>query len=322
MLNRVVVALDEAGAYSDRPGCTLDCAAEIAQRTGAQISMVHVEESPSTDLESLTPYRYEGVIESRNQTVRIHIDRTGDELRRFQRRIADKWTVAADTHLESGTIRPTFKRLVRSLGADMLIARFGSEACPSGRLARLPERLMRDARVPILFLPADTCIMLHGLDRALVPLDGSRQAESILPLVRQLLPQHDASVHLLAVVPARARIDVFRRRGVSLTSHDRAEHYLTGVQRPELEGVHIEHTVLMDVEPADAIQMVAERVHANFVAMATRAYTGLPRLLLGSVAHGVLEELRVPLLLWDPDRTTDISERTAQAGRQAMRASM
>lgn len=319
MLNHIVVALEEAGAYVDRPDCTLDCAAQIAQRTGAEIAMVHVEEAASTNLESLTPYRYEGVVESRNQTARIHATRTAEELRGFQRRIAENWAVTADTHLGTGAIRPTFERLVRSLQADMLIARLGYEACPSGRLARLPERLMREARVPILFLPADTCAMLHGLDRSLVLLDGSRQSESMLPLVRQLLPRHGAAVHLLVVMPSRVRMDVLRHRGVSLISHDDAEHYLTAVaQRPALEGVHVEHTVVTGIHPADAIQRVAERVHANFVAMATRGYAALPRFLLGSVVPRVLGELRVPLLLWRPDRTDDVSQKSA--GSNAQRA--
>jgi len=312
MLNRIVVALEEAGSFVDHPDCTLDCAAEIARRTGADVSMVHVEEPAATGLESLTPYRYEGVVEAADRTARIHTDRTAGELRDLQRRFAEKWTVTADAHLRTGAIRPAFQRLARALDADLLIARFGAAACPSGQLAQLPERLVREARVPILFLPADTCIMLHGFDRALVPLDGSQQAEAILPFVRQLLPRDGGVVHLLAVTPAHARIDVLRRRGVSLAARDDAEHYLDGVARhAALENTHVEHTVLTDVDPADAIQTAARRVHANFVAMATSGRTGLSRLLLGNVAHRALEELRLPLLLWHPKAAARIGVRAS-----------
>ncbi|MEJ2216577.1 MAG: universal stress protein [Gemmatimonadota bacterium] len=96
-----------------------------------------------------------------------------------------------------------------------------------------------------------------------------------------------------------------------------AQIALTAVaQRPSLEGVHVERTVVTEIHPADAIQLAAERVHANFVAMATHGCTALPRFLLGSVVPRVLGELRVPLLLCRPDRTADASHRTADSSAQ------
>lgn len=314
MLNHIVVALDEAGVHGDHPDCTLDCAAEIAQRTGAELSMVHIEPPPPPDLEGLTPYRLEGVV-AENRVDRLRGARIAREIGELQQRMTAKWTLDADAHVSTGPVRPTIERLLHSLNGDMLVARFGEEACPSRHLAALSERVMREAEIPVLFLPPSACALLHGLNRALVALDGSQQAEAILPLVRRLLPATGGTVHLLAVVPRH----LHRRQGVSLVSHDGAEHYLISVaRRPELRDVTIEHSVLIDMDPADAIQLAAQRTNANFVAMTTRGHSGLWRLLLGSVAHRVLEELRVPLLVWHPGAAAAGAARTALAAETAL----
>ena len=299
MLKHIVVALEGAESHSTAPPCVLDCAAEIGARTGAEIVILHVEPRDSSELESLTPFQLEGVVEATDEAELSRIAHTREEQRGLQHRVEEKWPVRVDPQVARGPVRLTTERLIRLQHGDMLVARYGEARCKAGYLATLPERVVRELDVPVLFLAAGTCQMLHGLERVLVPLDGSRYAESILPLAREFLPPESGSLHLLLVVPAHTTLNALRHGRGPLASRKNGEAYLDSVAaRPELAGIRIERTVLEGVDPAEAIQSVAQSAHTSLVAMMTRDRGALERMVAGSVAHRILKELRVPLLLW------------------------
>ena len=95
--------------------------------------------------------------------------------------------------------------------------------------------------------------------KILVPLDGSKRAETILPYVEQLAQQNDADVVLLQVLAPGAALE----------------------QGP------IVRTILD----------VAERENVKMIAMASHGRTGLARVFYGSVAAGVLHQADRPLLI-------------------------
>ena len=299
MLNHIVVALQGAESHAITPTCALDCAAEIGARTGAEIAILHVAPRGSSELESLTPYQLEGVVRATEADERHRIEGQQEQLRALQHRVQEAWPVRVDPQVAQGAVRPTTERLMRVEHGDMLMARFGAAPCTTGYLAALPERVLRELDVPVLFLRAGTCLMLRSLKRVLVPLDGSAYAEAILPLARELLPAQSGSMHLLVVVAARGSGSALRPRRPPISSRAAAEAYLDQLAaRPELEGTRVERTILEGVDPAEAIESVAHEAHASLVAMMTRDRGGLGRLVLGSITHRLLADPHVPLLLW------------------------
>ena len=58
--------------------------------------------------------------------------------------------------------------------------------------------------------------------------------------------------------------------------------------------------VVRNYRPADAIQEVADRRHASLVVMSTHGRTGLARIVLGSVAMGVVRNALCPVLVTRP----------------------
>ncbi len=299
MLKHVVVALEGAESHASAPPCALDCAAEIGARTGAEVSILHVAPHESSQLESLTPYQLESLVEATEAGERRHVQQTRAGLRALQQRVEGKWAVRVDPQVAQGPVRLTTERLVRLRHGDLLVARFGDGRCKAGYLAPLPERVVRELDIPILFLAAGTCAHLHGLDRVLVPLDGSSYAESVLPLAREFLPAASGTLHLLLIVPVHPGWHPWRQfRGLpsSLAS---GERYLDAVAaRPELDGVRIERTVLAGSDPAESVETVAHAVHASLVVMMTHDRGALLRLVMGSVTHRLLKELDIPLVLW------------------------
>jgi nucleotide-binding universal stress UspA family protein len=174
-----------------------------------------------------------------------------------------------------------------------------------GRLiaGSVADAVSRAARLPVLLVPPRALgpFPADGRARVLVPLDGSVLAEQALGPAADLARALEADVLLLRVVEpppnyvskrgfaADARVQVGEEFAVARRYvHERARDLRTA-------GSAATGTVRIG-DPADAIVRVAAEKGASIVAMATHGRGGLTRLLVGSVAAGVLARLSVPLL--------------------------
>ena len=123
--------------------------------------------------------------------------------------------------------------------------------------------------------------------RLLVPLDGSRRSEEILPWLGALAP---AAIHVLHVAPGGAEDGA---------PHDCAAYARAAAARlPAKAGRAEAHAAAGD--PADEILRHARRLAADLIAMRTRCRRGLSRLVFGSVTAEVLRASRLPLLVTGP----------------------
>jgi nucleotide-binding universal stress UspA family protein len=137
----------------------------------------------------------------------------------------------------------------------------------------------------------------------LVPLDGSKRAETILPHVEYLAQCHQARVILLQVVEPTPLIvgpDVVYPM-FDQEDHERrtkeASVYLTARQGELREKGIIVRTAVVHGPIVEEIINTAEREDADLIAMASHGRTGLARVFYGSVAAGVLHRIDRPLLL-------------------------
>jgi nucleotide-binding universal stress UspA family protein len=145
----------------------------------------------------------------------------------------------------------------------------------------------------------------------LVPLDGSELGETALPHVEGLARKLDSRVLLLRVanLPATLIGEVAPMGGpmppeliddAIQAETDEAKDYLTRTaQRLKDAGLSVE----WEVVEGDASRAIIETAHqrgADLIAMATHGRSGLPRLVLGSVADRVLRDSHLPVLLVRP----------------------
>ena len=132
--------------------------------------------------------------------------------------------------------------------------------------------------------------------KILVPLDGSEQAEAILPEARRLAPA-DGEIHLLHVTPLPTPPTGEPTRMLGL--HEMALPYLEKARRllPDSRGLDL----IRSGPPADAILQVALEMNIDLIAMTTHARKGLGRWALGSVAEAVVRRTELPVLLKRPE---------------------
>ena len=133
--------------------------------------------------------------------------------------------------------------------------------------------------------------------KILVPLDGSKMAERILPQVEKMVKYCHAEVTFLQVVVSY-KIDpkAERREKEELIREARAYlEQVAGRWRKRKLAAHIQVAY-----GKDAVQICdfARKKKFNLIAMATHGRTGLSRFALGSVADKVLRCSRVPVMLF------------------------
>lgn len=136
--------------------------------------------------------------------------------------------------------------------------------------------------------------------KLLIPLDGSKTAESVLPFVNILQDTPHIPIELLTVIDisqmtTHIAADKARYLDHLIAEAERvSEEYLRGVA-VKLKGFEVGYTVERG-KPADVI--IAKAVSAaTLVAMATHGRSGINRWLLGSVAEKVLRGTSSPLFL-------------------------
>jgi nucleotide-binding universal stress UspA family protein len=153
--------------------------------------------------------------------------------------------------------------------------------------------------------------------RALIPLDGSPVAETILPFILDIAGPLDIEVVLLRVLPPVSPVVVEGSRHIMIDDEDArradAEEYLAPLA-VELrnKGVRVDTRVRSGL-PAAEIVAGAREVHADLIAMTTHGRSGLRRLMFGSVAEAVLRHSAIPVFLL---RATEleVAGRTAREG--------
>jgi len=136
----------------------------------------------------------------------------------------------------------------------------------------------------------------------LIPLDGSKLAENVLPYARALARALDLRIELLSVV------DTMDFARTTHAGHVRdfdpiieaavreGEQYLENVAR-SFTGMTVDNCV---VEQGQADQIIVEKAARDketLIGMATRGRSGIHRWLMGSVAEKVLRGATNPLLL-------------------------
>ena len=140
-------------------------------------------------------------------------------------------------------------------------------------------------------------------NKILVPLDGSKRAEAILPYVESLAKSYDAQVILMQVIEPHSQYvnpittqplfdpEIFRRETQEV------ETYLM-IQQDKLRRKGISGRMFVAYGSiVEEIIRAAEAEEADLIAIASHGRTGLPRVFYGSVVAGVLHRIDRPLLI-------------------------
>ena len=141
--------------------------------------------------------------------------------------------------------------------------------------------------------------------KILVPLDGSKLSESILPYALSFAEAFKTPLELLHVVDLEALRTLFSARQgrpidvVETELKSAAMKYLEGITASLPGNLNIRQTVELGM-PAEVALGRADNQEETLIAMATHGLSGSKRWIVGSVANKILHRARSPLLVIKP----------------------
>jgi nucleotide-binding universal stress UspA family protein len=230
----------------------------------------------------------------------LELDGKDDYLARLVERLKEGG-IQADQWLMEGKVAEAIEDWAEEMNADLIVmATHGRAGLERFRLGSVAESLVSRGRTPMLLLHPGEGTAGRSLEKAVVALDGSLFAQTILDPLR--------SVGVAAGIKSYTLLHVADDKGVGkagwtpvTTRQSRAEEQLDRL-RAQLEGTdaHVEVRVVTASDPSEGILEFAEKEGAGLIAMTTHGMTGLRPTLLGSVAAKVLHSWEGPLLLRRP----------------------
>ena len=154
------------------------------------------------------------------------------------------------------------------------------------------DRVVRESPRPVVLVPPGAAFLAGKnmqIARVLVPQDGSSLAFRCLEFLIELPNARELEYVLLEVVPAEDS------RGSAEVRLANSAAWLRGRGAKSVEVL-----VGNSTDAAAAIVGAVREVLPDLIAMSTRGASGLGRLILGSVAEGVVRSSELPVLLLTP----------------------
>jgi nucleotide-binding universal stress UspA family protein len=189
----------------------------------------------------------------------------------------------------------------------IVMASHGYTAIERWTHGSVAERVLQSAPVPVLLVRSreegiKAVPAAHACDRTLVPLDGSRLAEQVLPIIIPIAKAVGCELTLFRVPvaysagPLTGRWYLPQNSSYETADQD-AQGYLERLaSNIRAQGVKV--ATATRVGPvAESIIAYAEAQDIDLIAMCTHGRTGIARWALGSIADRVLRAGNKPILL-------------------------
>ncbi len=311
VFKKILVPLD-GSAQAEH---ALKPAAEIAQRSGATLALVHAD----------TPDNFiyvEGhpVLDEQGNAIRAgdprshehaYLQRLAEDLRQAHH-ISVIGEVLSHSGLSAAQLLAT--HIDATLTDDDLIVMttHGRGGIERLWLGSVTENLIRTVNAPILLIKPDISVspVHHPAQwkRVLLPLDGSETPERMLPLAQEMANLFDAELALMRVVTTveQAMLAPFDyastwRYGTIEQQQAEAETYLRKIaQTIPARTARVTTHVAIASHVANSIVDATNAVPGTLIAMNTHARSSLAQLLLGSVADKVVRAAGGPVLVQRP----------------------
>jgi nucleotide-binding universal stress UspA family protein len=295
MYKKILVPLDS----SELAEIALPYAEGLAARLGSELTLIHI-----CDSEKAEDYpEHEAYIQKIAETVRQRLEVEGIKVE--------------PAHLVGHAAEQIVDYADREDTGLIVMATHGHSGIRRWVLGDVASKVVRATNRPVALIRAEGAridVRETGVMRkALVPLDGSKESEAIIPHVEELASMLKAEVVLLHVMAPTYFVYSIPGETVQMpfTPEDmerfkaKADHYLeTVIAALKNKGINARAEVAIGAA-ADEIIRLADEIQADIVAMSTHGRSGISRWAFGSTADKVLHAGNKPVLLV---RTTDTSK--------------
>lgn len=294
MYDKILVALDG----SQLSETILPYARSFASALKLPVELLHVIDPETLMPTTVEHHRY-------YDTLTAEREGSGDYLKRVATSFSDSSSV--DFSVEIGKPAEIIvDRAAAQAGALIAMATHGRSGVQRWLLGSVAQKVLHAAANSLLLVRATEegkGSEAAPLKRVVVPLDGSRLAETVIPQAVELARKMDLEIVLLRAyslpVPAYSAEDYAPDLGELWEQIKKeAQEYLEEkVRRLQGQGLERVSTVSVEGFAAEKIINLAQQTPGSLVAMCTHGRTGVGRWVLGSVTDRVVRHSGDPVLV-------------------------
>ena len=234
---------------------------------------------------------------------KLYLEKTSARLQKSDLRV--------EVTVLEGLVAESITDFAQSQGMKLIIlSSHGRSGLSQWGLSSVTQKIIFSAPTSVLIIrahqPTASDLDERLYTRIMVPLDGSRRAENVLPIVTVLARFHQSRIHLVHVVraPEMARQMPLAREDVDLSNRiiarnrEEAIRYLDQVRlHSPLEGIDVETHLLTGDNAASALHEFSDQENIDLVALSAHGYSGNNRWPYGSMVNNFILYSKVPLII-------------------------
>ena len=277
-------------------------ATKLSNVPGAQLKIVRVYSAPMV-------YTGPDMVDYPREAIEREREWESSQLEALAVECADATCADVGPSLREGPVADSLARYAKEHNVDLIvISSHGRAGIARVTLGSVTDALIRNTNIPVLVVKRTPSYLAEKETRPfrkiLVPLDGSKLAEEILPQVIELAKKNESEVVLVNVlVPVTHSPKQIEDVALPWWENDVyvAQTYLgEQAERIRSAGIPASIEITIGEDAADGITRSASRLRADIIAIATRGRGGFSRLMRGSVADKVVRTARQSLLVFHP----------------------
>jgi nucleotide-binding universal stress UspA family protein len=216
-----------------------------------------------------------------------------------------------ETAVLEGLVAESITDYALSQGVKLIIlSSHGRSGLSQWGISSVTQKTIFSAPTSVLIIRAHQPATRESIEwqykRIMVPLDGSRRAENVLPMVTLLARSYHSRIHVVHVVktPEMARQMPLSREDVELSdqivarNREEAIRYLDQVRlHSSLDGMDVQTRLLTSDNAAAALHETSEKESIDMVALSAHGYSGNNQWPYGSMVNNFILYSKLPLLI-------------------------
>lgn len=296
MYEKIMVPLDG----SELAEVALPYAEELAVQLGSEIILIYVSELLKDPQEEIDQSYFQKIVES-----------IKERAARYSGQPTTTQAIKVKSVLLSGHPAEKIVEYADSENISFIVmSTHGRSGIQRWALGSVADKVMRASTKPVVLIRSKDSrsdIRVEGLLRkVVVPLDGSKEAEAVIPYIEELASKLKLGVILVQVLDRGYNtLEGYFPLSDQQMESDKAiaTTYLNNMgARLKEKGITVSTEEKLNIDiiygnPAEEIIKLANEKQVDFIAMTTHGRSGVGRQVFGSVAERILREGNTPLML-------------------------
>ena len=301
-LRKILVPTD----FSDCARAALSHALSLARQHGAEVHFLHVMVAYEED-----PYSMVYQVTDRHTILQQQRDLCSRSMQEILAREDTTGLKVVEHRQRSFVVAPRILETATDLDVDLIVmGGHGRRGLRRLLLGSVAEEVVRTASCPVLTVREGGGDLRMPPRRIVVPLDLSQRGRPALETARRLAATETRIdlVHVverpsvpLAYQPAREQAESYGFPRIAPRVEEAIAELAAQCAGPNV----VSQIGVLEGRPADAIVDYAENSGADLIVLASHGFTGVDRLLIGSVAEQVVRSAGCPVLVLKDGATFD-----------------